>query len=71
MAAIRILFGKDTALVFWMAGSPYAVWYTVQASIPSICKDVYQFNELGIGLSYPTGGFGTVSGGYLNGKLMD
>ena len=71
MAAIRILFWKDTALVLWMAGSPYAVWYAVQTSIPSIYKDIYHFNELQIGLSYLTGGFGTVSGGYLNGKLMD
>lgn len=71
MAAIRILFWKDTALVLWMAGSPYAVWYAVQASIPSIFKDTYHFNELQIGLSYLTGGFGTVSGGYMNGKLMD
>lgn len=54
MAAIRILFWKDTALVLWMAGSPYAVWYAVQASIPSIYKDIYQFNELQIGLSYLT-----------------
>ena len=71
MAAIRILFWKDTALILWMAGSPYAVWYAVQASIPPIYKDTYDFNELQIGLSYLTGGFGTVSGGYLNGKLMD
>lgn len=71
MAAIRILFWKDTALVLWMAGSPYAVWYAVQASIPTIYRDIYHFNELQIGLSYLTGGFGTVSGGYLNGKLMD
>ena len=71
VAAIRILFWKDTALVLWMAASPYAVWYAVQASIPSIYKDIYGFNELQIGLSYLTGGFGVVSGGYLNGKLMD
>ena len=71
VAAIRILFWKDTALVLWMAGSPYAVWYAVQTSIPSIYADTYHFNELQIGLSYLTGGFGTVSGGYLNGNLMD
>ena len=63
MAAIRILFWKDTALVLWMAGSPYAVWYAVQTSIPSIYAGIYHFNELQIGLSYLTGGFGTVSGG--------
>ncbi len=71
LAAIRIIFYKDTALVLWMAASPYAVWYCVQTSIPSIYKDTYNFNEFQIGLSYLTGGTGTVLGGYANGKLMD
>ncbi|KAL8915767.1 MAG: hypothetical protein Q9172_006678 [Xanthocarpia lactea] len=71
LAAIRIIFWKDTALVLWMAGSPYAIWYCVQASIPPIYRDIYGFNEFHIGLAYLTGGFGTVLGGYANGKLMD
>ena len=71
MAPIRIIFWKDTALILWMAGSPYAVWYCIQASIPAIFKDVYGFNEFQIGLSYLAGGAGTVVGGYANGKLMD
>ncbi|KAL8811068.1 MAG: hypothetical protein Q9200_002096 [Gallowayella weberi] len=71
LAAIRIIFWRDTALVLWMAGSPYAVWYCVQASIPPIYRDIYGFNEFQIGLSYLTGGFGTVLGGYANGKFMD
>lgn len=71
LAAVRIIFWKDTALVLWMAGSPYAVWYCVQASIPPIYKDTYGFNDFQTGLSYLTGGFGTVIGGYANGKLMD
>ena len=71
IAAIRIIFWRDTAIVLWMAASPYAVWYCIQASIPSIYKDVYGFNELQVGLSYLTGGAGTVIGGYLNGRLMD
>lgn len=70
-AAVRIIFWKDTALVLWMAGSPYAIWYCVQASIPPVYKDTYGFNDFQIGLSYLTGGFGTVVGGYTNGKLMD
>lgn len=71
VACIRILFWKDTALVLWQAASPYAVWYCVQTSIPNIYKDIYGFNELEISLSYLPGGFGTVLGGYVNGKLMD
>lgn len=71
LAAIRIIFWKDTALVLWMAASPYAVWYCVQTSIPPIYKSVYHFSELQVGLAYLTGGAGTVLGGYANGKLMD
>lgn len=71
LACIQIIFWKDTALVLWQAASPYAVWYCVQTSIPNIYKDIYGFNELQIGLSYLPGGFGTVLGGYANGKLMD
>ena len=71
LAALRIIFWKDAALVLWMAASPYAVWYCVQASIPSIYQDIYGFDELKIGLSFLTGGLGTVLGGFLNGKLMD
>ncbi|KAI4220370.1 MAG: hypothetical protein L6R36_007672 [Xanthoria steineri] len=70
-AAVRIIFWKDTALVLWMAGSPYAIWYCVQASIPPVYKDTYGVNDFQIGLSYLAGGFGTVIGGYTNGKLMD
>ncbi|KAL8790818.1 MAG: hypothetical protein Q9213_000442 [Squamulea squamosa] len=69
--AIRIIFWRDTALVLWMAGSPYAVWYCIQATIPPVYRDIYGFNDFQIGLSYLTGGFGTVLGGYANGKLMD
>ena len=70
-AAIQIIFWRDTALILWMAASPYAVWYCVQTLIPTIFKDQYGFNELQVGLAYLTGGAGTVLGGYANGKLMD
>lgn len=71
LAPIQIIFWKDTALVLWMAASPYAVWYCVQTSIPPIYKRVYHFSELQVGLAYLTGGAGTVLGGYANGKFMD
>jgi len=48
MAALRIIFYKDATLVLWMAASPYAVWYCVQASIPTTYKDIYAFNEFQI-----------------------
>ena len=71
LTALRIVFWRDTALVLWMAASPYAVWYCVQTSIPSIYKNVYDFDEFQIGLAYLTGGAGTVLGSYANGRLMD
>ncbi|KAL8705186.1 MAG: hypothetical protein Q9201_001686 [Fulgogasparrea decipioides] len=70
-ACLRILFWRDTALVLWMSSSPYAVWYCVQTSIPSIYKVTYAFNELQIGLTYLPGAAGVILGSYLNGKLMD
>ena len=70
-AACRILFWKDTSLTLWLAASPYAVWYIVQASIPGIYKETYKLNELQIGLAYLPGGIAVVLGGYANGKLMD
>lgn len=71
LVVVRMIFWRDTALVLWIAASPYAVWYCVQASIPSIYKDNYGFNELEIGLSFLTGGVAVVVGGYANGKFMD
>ena len=71
LSAIRIIFWKYTALVLWMAASPYAVWYCVQTSIPPILKGVHSFTELLVGLAYLPGGAGTVFGGYVNGMLMD
>lgn len=71
LAAIGMIFYRDTALVLWMAASPYAVWYCVQTSIPAIYEDVYHYNEFQIGLSYLTGGAGTVIDGNANGRLID
>jgi MFS family permease len=39
--------------------------------MPSIYKDVYDFNELEIGLAYLPGGAGVILGSFVTGKLMD
>lgn len=57
--------------MLWMAASPYAVYYCVQTSIPSIYKDIYNYNDFDIGLTYLTGGAGVVLGGIANGRLTD
>ena len=71
LACLRIIFWKDAAQILWMHGSFYMVDYSIQTSIPSLFKDLYQFNELKIGLSYLPRGAGILVGGYANGKLMD
>ncbi|MCJ1468277.1 hypothetical protein MMC07_006905 [Pseudocyphellaria aurata] len=71
LACLRIIFWKDTALVLWISASFYAIWYCIQASIPSIYKDIYNFNEIEIGLSYLTGGAGVILGGFATGRIMD
>lgn len=71
LACLQIVFWKDTSLILWMSASFYSVYYCVQTAIPSIYKDIYNFNEFQIGLSYLTGGAGVVLGGFVNGRIMD
>ncbi|KAL1966469.1 hypothetical protein VTN77DRAFT_4391 [Rasamsonia byssochlamydoides] len=71
LACLRIIFYYDTFLCLWMHGSFYAMDYSLAASVPDIYKDIYQFNELQIGLSYLPRGGGIIVGGYCNGKLLD
>ena len=71
LCAFRIMLFRDTALVLWLASSPYAVWYCVQASISDVYKNTYGFNDIDVGLAFLTGGAGTVVGGIANGKFMD
>ena len=71
LACLRIIFHRDTFCVLWMPASFYLVDYTFVAATPDIYKNIYNFNELEIGLSYLPRGVGIIIGGYINGKLMD
>ncbi|KAL4751311.1 major facilitator superfamily domain-containing protein [Aspergillus terricola var. indicus] len=71
-SSVRIIFYQDTFLILWVAASPYAVWYCIQTSIPSIYgKDIYGYNDLVVGLCYLPGGLGVILGGLVAGRLMD
>ncbi|KAL4968580.1 major facilitator superfamily domain-containing protein [Aspergillus stella-maris] len=71
-SSVRIIFYQDTFLTLWTAAFPYAVWYCIQTSIPSIFgKDIYGYNDLIVGLCYLPGGFGVILGGLIAGRLMD
>lgn len=72
--SLRLVFYWDTFLGLWLAASPYAVWYLIQASIPVIYgQDAggYGFKDIYVGLCYLTGGSGVIAGGFICGKMMD
>ena len=71
LPCLRVIFWRDAALILWMHASYYMVDYSIQTSIPSSFKDIYNFNELEIGLAYLPRSAGIITGGYVNGKLMD
>ena len=71
LPCLRIIVWKDAALILWMHASYYMVDYSIQTSIPASFKDIYHFNELEIGLAYLPRSAGIITGGYVNGKLMD
>lgn len=72
LAALRIVFYADTALILWIGSSYYALWYCIQASIPSIYKSpVYGFDELQVGLAYLPGSAGVIVSMYIGGKAID
>ena len=70
LSCLQIICHRDTSLVLWMSVSFYTVWYTIQASIPSIYTS-YGFNELLIGLAFLPGGLGVILGGWVTGRVMD
>jgi hypothetical protein len=69
--SIRIVFYRDTFLVLWLCGCPWAILFCMQASISPIFARTYRFNPLQIGLCFPAGGAGVLAAGFASGKLMD
>ncbi|KAK5125708.1 hypothetical protein LTR85_011982 [Meristemomyces frigidus] len=72
MQAVFLIRYPDTALILWVVGSFYALWYTVQASIPVVfAATPYLFDELQIGLCYLPGAAGVIACMYITGRVMD
>lgn len=72
--SLRLVFYWDTFLALWLAASPYAVWYLIQASLPVIYGQDpggYGFKDIYVGLCYLAGGSGVITGGFICGKMMD
>ncbi|KAI4186816.1 MAG: hypothetical protein L6R41_003237 [Letrouitia leprolyta] len=71
LVGLRVIFHLDTFFPLWIQGSFYVVDYAVVAIMPDLYKDIYQFNELQIGLTYIPRGVGIIAGSFCIGKLMD
>jgi multidrug resistance protein len=69
--SIRLILHADTFLILWSAGSPYAVWYSIQASIPVIYSQQYGYNMIAVSLYFLSGGLGVIVGGFIAGRLLD
>jgi hypothetical protein len=57
--------------MLWLAGSPYAVWYSVQTSIPMIYRQQCSCNTIAVSLCFLSGRLGVIAGGLVAGRLMD
>ncbi|KAL4902254.1 hypothetical protein BDW74DRAFT_181100 [Aspergillus multicolor] len=68
---LRILTFLDALLCLWMHGSFYAVNYILAAIVSDIFTNIYHFNTVLTGLSYLPRGVGIISGGYINGRIMN
>ncbi|KAI1329083.1 major facilitator superfamily domain-containing protein [Xylariaceae sp. FL0255] len=71
LGAFRIIVIRDATAVLWMIGTSYVVYYTFQVAIPVIFADLYDYNELQIGLATLPGLVGMTAGGIVAGKLLD
>ncbi|KAF5010441.1 hypothetical protein FDECE_3410 [Fusarium decemcellulare] len=71
LRSLRLVFYKHSFMVISMSGIFYTIYYCLQASIATLFKEIYGYNDAIIGLCYLSIGFGVVMGGYLNGRLLD
>ncbi|KAL8298697.1 hypothetical protein RB597_007352 [Gaeumannomyces tritici] len=71
LRSVRLLFYRDSSLVLLVSGVFYMVYYCLQASIATLFKRIYGFDDGVIGACYLAVGSGVVLGGYLNGRLLD
>ena len=72
LAVAKVLFHRDTSLIIWISSSYYALWYCVQATIPTTFKSSpYHFTDLQVGLAFLPGAAGVILSVYLSSKFLD
>ncbi|KAE8324467.1 major facilitator superfamily domain-containing protein [Aspergillus sergii] len=71
LRTLSIVFQKDTSLILLSNAILFAGFYDVSASIPSIYEDLYNLNDLQIGLCYIPFGLGATIASIISGKILD
>lgn len=71
LKTILIVVEKDVAVVLLYNSLIYTTFYDVMATIPSLYKEIYGFNDLQIGFCYIPFGVGCAAASFVNGKLLD
>jgi MFS family permease len=71
LSSVYVLLDKETSLLLFYNGFLFAAFYDITASLPSIFAEIYQFNDLRIGLCYLPFGIGCSLAALCNGQLLD
>lgn len=68
---LAIVFQKDVGIILFANAILFAGFYDVTASIPSIYNELYDLNDLEIGLCYIPFGLGATVASIVTGKMLD
>ncbi|KAI8244847.1 hypothetical protein K4K55_004098 [Colletotrichum sp. SAR 10_96] len=67
---LRLLVQRDILINLIFGGVVYTIWSMVTSSTTGLFKQLFNLNELQIGLAFLPNGFGTIVGSAIAGKLM-
>jgi MFS family permease len=71
LKTVHIIMEKDMAVVLFYNSLIYTAFYDIMASIPQLFQEIYQFNDLQIGLCYLPFGCGCALASFINGRMLD
>ncbi|KAI0156579.1 major facilitator superfamily domain-containing protein [Xylariaceae sp. FL1272] len=71
LTCLMIIATKHTAIVLYLSGCNYAVWYSVTAAWPQIYSNNYGWSSVAIGLAYLPSSLGIVVAGLVSGPWMN
>lgn len=69
--ALRIICRPEAGVLLAYNAINFAAFYDIAASLPSLLRDIYGFNELEIGLCFLPLGVGCFTAPLLSGRLID